>query len=956
METGGEVNDRDGADAAGAEPPGGVPEGAANDGSDATSAGGRSAPSALPAGEPNPAEPVEESSDKGNAPGSGADDDAVDSPAELSPADEGASVATAPAAVNGGAGGAGGSLDDGLGAEAVPDDPDSELHTDQVVEWSPERRFARFNTVMGEGAFKVVYKGEDREFGREIAWNAINMKAYKNVDKQRILDEVMMLRKLSHPRLLSFYGSWFKQDEYQVVFVTELFHGGTLKQFVDKYPISMTSFKKILRQILDCLAYLHANSVIHRDLKCDNIFIDAADGSITIGDLGLSKQISIAGMAAESVLGTPEFMAPEMYNAKYKEDVDIYALGMCALEMLTKKAPYSECRGVAQVMKKVTAGHPPDALADLGSDERLGGAYDFINKCVRAKDRPSAKALLEDEFLIITEEDDDIVTYPPEVEGGAHGEGGDGAHGGGGGVESADDGGVGLVGVDSSRREGSSPRGHDDAGEEHGGPSLDDEGGPELHEDSRHRDDSADEHASERRGSNDAEDAEYDELEGAGDSGVDAFGDHTKAASADHVSHDDREGSSERVDVDGRRMSGDSDRAPVGDSEDASNSEDDGQRSEDGDGSVVASDFEDGPSRSRAVRFRRDSEDDEEQRSARLRLSMTSDQGITNVHSEDDTDRDRRHDSPVPATERRDSVGGDIDDDLTEDSDGNWPRDDRDDDREDDREDDLERGDGVRADDLGVDSMRPSEFKPTKSYFSDLIYYSKSSFETVNTIKRDVEDLPAVMPKLEALENRIVGLENQNQQIIEMLHMLLSRGTGTSQRAAVEAAVGGAGAAGDSSSGAPADVPEGGEVAVGGSAVGGDSAAAQSRATSPQSWGDAAAPATATGADTGAEPTHAGTGSRAQPTDPFARLLGSKSQAQAPSAGSETHSENGEATGAGQEKAPSEAGSASAAGSTAGSHAPPRAPAATSRPAGQASGPAAAFDPFATLVPGGGSR
>ncbi|GAA6083049.1 serine/threonine-protein kinase WNK1 isoform X1, partial [Tachysurus ichikawai] len=110
------------------------------------------------------------------------------------------------------------------------------------------------------------------------------------------------------------------------------------------------------RQILKGLHFLHTRTppIIHRDLKCDNIFITGPTGSVKIGDLGLAtlKRSSFA----KSVIGTPEFMAPEMYEEKYDESVDVYAFGMCMLEMATSEYPYSECQNPAQIYRRVTSG------------------------------------------------------------------------------------------------------------------------------------------------------------------------------------------------------------------------------------------------------------------------------------------------------------------------------------------------------------------------------------------------------------------------------------------------------------------------------------------------------------------------------------------------------------------------------------------------------------------------
>ena len=97
-------------------------------------------------------------------------------------------------------------------------------------------------------------------------------------------------------------------------------------------------------EILQGLVYLHEQKphpIIHRDLKCDNIFINSHSGEIRIGDLGLSTPMQ--NSYTTSVLGTPEFMAPELYEEYYGTSVDIYAFGMCVLEMITLERPYKEC-------------------------------------------------------------------------------------------------------------------------------------------------------------------------------------------------------------------------------------------------------------------------------------------------------------------------------------------------------------------------------------------------------------------------------------------------------------------------------------------------------------------------------------------------------------------------------------------------------------------------------------
>ncbi len=161
--------------------------------------------------------------------------------------------------------------------------------------------------------------------------------------------------------------------------------------------INLKVLKSWCRQILKGLNFLHSRTppIIHRDLKCDNIFITGTTGSVKIGDLGLAtlKNRSFA----KSVIGTPEFMAPEMYDEHYDESVDVYAFGMCLLEMATGEYPYSECSGPAQIYKKVSTGTPPLSLMKIDTEE----VKTIIEMCIKVKkeERPTVKTLLQHDFF-----------------------------------------------------------------------------------------------------------------------------------------------------------------------------------------------------------------------------------------------------------------------------------------------------------------------------------------------------------------------------------------------------------------------------------------------------------------------------------------------------------------------------------------------------------------------------
>ncbi|CAJ1974941.1 unnamed protein product [Sphenostylis stenocarpa] len=275
------------------------------------------------------------------------------------------------------------------------DDPDIEF-----VEFDPSGRYGRYKEVLGKGAFKKVYRAFDELEGIEVAWNQIKLTDLlrNSEDFERLYSEVHLLKTLKHKNIIKFYNSWIDSKTENINFITEIFTSGTLRQYRKKHKnVDLRALKKWSKQILEGLLYLHSNDppIIHRDLKCDNIFVNGNQGEVKIGDLGLAAILQKAN-SAHSVIGTPEFMAPELYEEEYNELVDIYAFGMCLLELVTVEYPYVECANAAQIYKKVTSGIKPASLAKVTNPEVTA----FIEKCIaHVSERLSAKELLMDPFL-----------------------------------------------------------------------------------------------------------------------------------------------------------------------------------------------------------------------------------------------------------------------------------------------------------------------------------------------------------------------------------------------------------------------------------------------------------------------------------------------------------------------------------------------------------------------------
>lgn len=242
----------------------------------------------------------------------------------------------------------------------ILDAPDSESPVGYVeVDPSGTGRYGRFGEILGKGAMKTVYRAFDEVLGMEVAWNQVELNDFfrSPQELQRLYSEVHLLKNLDHPSIMRFHASWIDVQRRTFNFITEMFTSGSLRGYRHKHKrVNMQAVKNWGRQILEGLAYLHSHDppVIHRDLKCDNIFVNGHLGQVKIGDLGMAA-ILHGSHHAHSVIGTPEFMAPELYEEDYDELVDIYSFGMCMLEMLTSEYPYSECSNPAQIYKKVTS-------------------------------------------------------------------------------------------------------------------------------------------------------------------------------------------------------------------------------------------------------------------------------------------------------------------------------------------------------------------------------------------------------------------------------------------------------------------------------------------------------------------------------------------------------------------------------------------------------------------------
>ncbi|WVZ73471.1 hypothetical protein U9M48_021773 [Paspalum notatum var. saurae] len=272
--------------------------------------------------------------------------------------------------------------------------------TERFFSPSPHRRFKRTITSwikgehLGSGSFGSVYEAISDD-GFFFAVKEVSLMDQGLNAKQRILQlehEISLLSRLEHENIVQYFGT--DKEGGKLYIFLELVTQGSLSALYQKYRLQDSQVSAYTRQILNGLHYLHQRNVLHRDIKCANILVDAS-GLVKLADFGLAKEMSIFSQARSSK-GTVYWMAPEVAKAKpHGPPADIWSLGCTVLEMLTGKVPYPDMEWIYALLK-IGRGIPPEIPNTLSEDAR-----DFIKKCVQANpnDRPSAAQLMEHPFV-----------------------------------------------------------------------------------------------------------------------------------------------------------------------------------------------------------------------------------------------------------------------------------------------------------------------------------------------------------------------------------------------------------------------------------------------------------------------------------------------------------------------------------------------------------------------------
>ncbi|MBI2408384.1 MAG: serine/threonine protein kinase [Gemmatimonadetes bacterium] len=223
---------------------------------------------------------------------------------------------------------------------------------------------------IGRGGMAVVYRATDTRLRRLVALKVLPPElAFREEVRRRFLREAQMAAQLSHPNIVPIYS--VDEASGLVYFAMGLVEGDPLAKllFLEPRP-PIATVRRILREVADALQFAHERGVVHRDIKPDNILVEAATGRSMVTDFGIARaaQAEVRLTATGIAVGTPAYMSPEQAMGEREVDgrADIYSLGIVGYQMLAGELPFSAANTPSMLMKHLS--EPPRPLLDLRPD------------------------------------------------------------------------------------------------------------------------------------------------------------------------------------------------------------------------------------------------------------------------------------------------------------------------------------------------------------------------------------------------------------------------------------------------------------------------------------------------------------------------------------------------------------------------------------------------------------
>lgn len=262
-----------------------------------------------------------------------------------------------------------------------------------VAPEDPNTLYSKIKKV-GQGASGSVYVAKTLATGQRVAIKTMDLSHQPR--KELIVNEILVMKESQHPNIVNFLESYLVRNN-ELWVIMEFMEGGALTDIIDNNTLEEDQIASICLETCKGLQHLHAQSIIHRDIKSDNVLLNAS-GQVKITDFGFCAKLTDQKSKRATMVGTPYWMAPEVVKQKeYGAKVDIWSLGIMAIEMIENEPPYLDEEPLKALYLIATNGTPTLKKPNLLSVELKG--FLAVCLCADVKSRATADELVQHEFL-----------------------------------------------------------------------------------------------------------------------------------------------------------------------------------------------------------------------------------------------------------------------------------------------------------------------------------------------------------------------------------------------------------------------------------------------------------------------------------------------------------------------------------------------------------------------------